>query len=245
MISQIRLAARALQSRNAAAFLLLFFGEALALLALPTGAFLLWRAALSPILRFGAAGLLALCALWLPALFWRGNAAFFFETAERGKARFGVFFSALHPKKAVRAFAAFWLCMLCRLGFFLLSFFPLAAMLAVSFRLLRQGICLLCAAFLAGGCAAAALLGIGCFLRFSDLLFLAPYDASAVRFLRQSAAASGKADRALFRLRRGFFGWFFACFLLLPLPFVWGYYQQTRALFARCLKAEHENRPPP
>ncbi len=82
------------------------------------------------------------------------------------------------------------------------------------------------------------LVGINTYGKISDSLFLVRY-----RFIRgdyvdfrhllsQSQQAMVKKSHQLRRLKLSFSGWFLLCLLIIPLPYVWCYYRQTKACFA-------------
>ena len=50
--------------------------------------------------------------------------------------------------------------------------------------------------------------------------------------LSQSQTDMKKHSRNLHKLRRSFWGWFALCVLIVPIPYVWSYYRQTKACFA-------------
>ena len=50
--------------------------------------------------------------------------------------------------------------------------------------------------------------------------------------LSQSQSDMEKRVQSLRKLRRGFVGWFLLCALIIPIPYVWSYYRQTKACFA-------------
>ena len=74
--------------------------------------------------------------------------------------------------------------------------------------------------------------------KINDTLFLVRYrfiKGDYINFrqlLAQSQLDMTKKLHRLRSLRASFIGWFFLCLLILPLPYVWSYYRQTKACFS-------------
>lgn len=91
---------------------------------------------------------------------------------------------------------------------------------------------------LAVGCIAFAINAIGFYNRLLSTLFLVRYyfimgEYINFRHLISSSqnAMRGK-ERELLRLKRSFIGWIFSCAFILPIGYVFGYYNQTLAAYA-------------
>ena len=82
------------------------------------------------------------------------------------------------------------------------------------------------------------LLGVVTFGKISDTFFLVRYSFIKGDYLNfrhllslSQQNMSGKTEK-LRRLKGSFTGWFLLCALILPIPYVWCYYRQTKACFA-------------
>lgn len=89
-------------------------------------------------------------------------------------------------------------------------------------------------------------LGLTGYCEISDLLFLVRYryikgDYLSFRnLISQSQQDMMKKSTELRKLKASFCGWFLLSVLIIPLPYVWCYYRQTKACFAtrQCLSPE-------
>lgn len=83
-----------------------------------------------------------------------------------------------------------------------------------------------------------ALSALKTYLDICDSYFLVRYrfikgaGLSFSNLLSQSQADMKNQRKNLRKLRRSFLGWFALCLLVLPIPYVWSYYRQTKACFA-------------
>ena len=122
------------------------------------------------------------------------------------------------------------------------AFLPTAGLLWFAWHSVQTGISRRELGILLAGAVGMAAVSLACFLRLAGLLFLAPYlhaaGVSAAQSLRESMRVMKTHRQTLRRFRAGFFGWFLSCALLVPIPFVWGYYQQSAAVLATWLMQE-------
>lgn len=88
------------------------------------------------------------------------------------------------------------------------------------------------------GCLAFAVNGVRYYKKATASLFLARFyfikgEFISFRHLLSSSqnAMKGK-EKELMRLKGSFIGWFFSCAFILPIGYVWGYYNQTLAAYA-------------
>ena len=225
----VRLFARQLQGTHRRADDALFFLQLLAVAGANVPALGL---PLLPVrLRLTAASGLLLCSAGVLLLCAAANARRFFALG------CGAAPSDLRPLRRMTAF--YLLLSVLRLGMALISALPTAALALLTRAWVPGGLTRRELLLLFCGTAAMALLSLWTFTRLSSLLFLAPYayagGTPARESLRRSVSIMAAQRRAARRFRRGFWGWFILCAALLPLPFVWGYYQQSAAVFARAL----------
>lgn len=81
-------------------------------------------------------------------------------------------------------------------------------------------------------------LGIGTYSKICDTLFLARYRyikgdyLSFGNLISQSQQDMAAKSSELRQLKASFAGWFILSLLIIPLPYVWCYYRQTKACFA-------------
>ena len=150
-----------------------------------------------------------------------------------------------------RAFEAICFCVKFRLlktVWLVVALFPSAMCLAILAYICERGVSSLVAIVLGLGTAAFLLSGICFYRNITASFFLAKYHFIAGDCLsfRQIISASEEGMRKrktiLLRLRLSFSGWFLLCFLLFPVGYVWGYYNQTLAVAAdEFINAGHQS----
>ena len=190
-------------------------------------------------IRIIAAALLLALGIFVFCGSYSGSARFFLCTAKSGRAGLKNFFSDFRPSVILKSTALYLSVLALRLLFFAASFLPSAVMAAVLINTSGDGLPAETAAIMFGFgllmlCVSALFFG-----RMSSLLFLAPYlfsqSEGIFESIKESMTIMSRNLLQYKRMKRSFYGWFALCVLVLPVPFVWGYYRQSAALFANCL----------
>ncbi len=132
------------------------------------------------------------------------------------------------------SFRLFWVKALIFTLFNIPSILCLALLLAFSTHAFSAAVSLI----LAIGFAAFTLNGVRFYKKLTSTLFLAEYyfikgEYINFRHLLSSSQSAMKGKSAeLLRLKGSFLGWIFSCAFILPIGYVWGYYNQTLAAYA-------------
>jgi len=166
-----------------------------------------------------------------------GTKRYFFCAAQNRKKLSDLFYY-FKPERFAKALR-FGICLkAAQLCFFIVCFFPIFLMLVFAFYMLsgRQSLDVtvvfaLCLILMLVCCAYF-------YFRFKRLTFLCEYifvsgrQESFLKSLKMSAKQMSKQTKRLFFTRFSFAGWFALCAAVFPIAYVWGYYEQTMALFA-------------
>ena len=233
MISNVKLRARALQQQKRAHFAAVFaFRLLTAALPVSGGAAALFL--LSGALRvLAVAGCAAVLVFALSAGSF-GSALCFSAAAQDEKVRFRLILSAFWGKKLLRAAASFLLSGAVQLLFAALFCAPTAGAFWLLAHLLRQGLPVFAALSLTVGAAGTAVVAAVCLLRlralFAARAFLLANGAGVLQSVTLCLRFREREAVSLFSLQRSFFGWTLLCLFLLPMPFVWAYLAQSRAV---------------
>ncbi len=165
-----------------------------------------------------------------------GTDRFFLRRAQKKGASAKDIFYYFHPMRTVGA-VTFSLKMLLLKAFFLfLSLFPFTLSAVMLYILLKNDVSALVALSLLCGCVAFLICGIVFYKKMTSSFFLAKYYFIEGKFISFSHLISSsqedmkKQRKILLRLRSGFIGWFLLCLLIVPIGYVWSYYNQTMAI---------------
>lgn len=165
-----------------------------------------------------------------------GTDRFFLRRAQKKGASAKDIFYYFHPLRAVGA-VSFSLKMLFLKAFFLLiSLFPFSLSSVMLYLMLKNNVSALVAFSLLCGCMAFLFSGIVFYKNLISSFFLAKYYFIEGKFISFSHLISSsqedmkKQRKTLRRLKSGFIGWFLLCLLIVPIGYVWSYYNQTMAI---------------
>ncbi len=233
MIAHMKLRARALQQQHRALFAAVFlFRSAVSVL--------LVCAAVAGILFLPKGRSIALAAfciflfVFFRAIFSLGEALCFVALAKGRPANFRLFLSAFRGKNLLRACASLLLSGAVWRLFATLLCIPAGMSAVLLLRLLQRGMPGHAALLFLLGTAAAIAATVPALLHFGALFLPRALYLAEGCTARQSVLHClriPEEDRRLFlRLQRSFLGWWMLCVLVVPLPFVWGYFAQSRAL---------------
>ena len=246
MISLYRLKGRALQIDNTLIMTLAFFIGALLILLinfLP----LLYERFLAPafdINDFSSGIDFAFSFAFITVLYGvcssvrLGAKRYLFLKAEKKKPKVGDIFCYFSPKNYFVSFFYSVRISFIKLLILFFCLFPSAVCFFIVERFSRQGVSALVCASLAVTALCLLINGGIFFLLFNSSFFLCDYyfiDGAYVSF-RHLISCSQRDMRGrntlLARMKLSFVGWFAFCLLLLPVPYVWGYYNQSLAVAA-------------
>lgn len=233
MIPHIKLRARALQQQHRALFAAVFLFRA-AVTLLPVAAATCAALLLRNDLRVFAFGGCAVLLVFLRGALSLGEARVFSALVRGERTRFRRCLSAFRVRDLLRAGASYALSGAMQTVFGALLCAPACVCVFLLFRSLERGLPALTALLFSLGTAAAAAATVP-ILFCVHALFLprAYYLAHGCGVLQSVTNCLRIEDgdlHRLLRLQRSFFGWRALCLLLVPLPFVWGYAAQSRAL---------------
>lgn len=248
MVSLFRLRGRALQIDNTAVMTLTFFTGALLIFTvslLPSvyeavspmvGAFK--KEPLSGFIDLAFSVLFILLSLGFYSSVRLGVKRYLFRKAVRKKATSRDIFFYLSPKSF---FPALWYSLRIlsvKLLLFLFCFLPSAVCFFVVDRFSRQGVSVLVCLSL-GITALCLLVNAGIFFSlFYSSFFLCDYYYTEGKYVsfRHLLSCSQKnmqgRSSLLTRLKLSFSGWLLLCVFIFPIPYVWGYYNQSLAVAA-------------
>ncbi len=246
MISLYRLKGRALQIDNTLIMTLVFFTGGLFLLIinfLPA----LYECFLAPFFdreAFSSFADFAFSILFLLILFGvyssvrLGIKRYLFKKAVKKKAVTQDIFFFLTPKKYFSSFFYSLKTTAVKLILFLFCLFPSAVCFFMVEHFSRQGVSALVCISLSATAICLLVNGSVFFSLFNSSLFLCDYffiSGDYVTF-RHLISCSQKymqgRNRLLTRMKLSFTGWFTLCLFILPLPYVWNYYNQSLAVAA-------------
>ena len=167
-----------------------------------------------------------------------GADRFMLKRAENTVAGAGDIFYYFAPKRIINMCIFYAGFNMFRLLIFILLAVPFLICTYVFYSLCSNGFSALVCSVLGVFSVLLMLLAIGAFRKINDTFFLVRYrfikgDYLNFRHLlsRSQQDMSGKVAK-LRKLRSSFLGWFMLCLLVIPLPYVWCYYRQTKACFA-------------
>ena len=233
MIEHVKLRARALQQQHRALFAAVFWfraaGTALLLVGAAAGAFFLrgfWRAMVPASCGLAAVLFCGACSL--------GEELCCSALAKGGEARFRTFLSAFCGKALFRSCASVLLSGAVQSVFGLLLCFPGVLCAGLLLCSLHKGLPVQAAIFLVLG--TAALLSAAVWARFCVRAVFLPRvcylaNGSGVwRSVKNCLFAETEDYRCFLRLQRSFYGWRLLSLLPVSLPFVQGYFAQSRAV---------------
>lgn len=167
-----------------------------------------------------------------------GTDRFFLRRSQQKGGSAADLFCYFHPVRAVGALFFGAALLAVKLFCFILSFAPSAGMLYLLLFTAQRGVSSLVAVTLAVGTVLLIIIALSFYKRISASLFLAKYHyicGDCISF-RQAVASSfiemKNRKRLLLRLKMSFRGWFMLCLLILPVGYVWSYYNQTMAVAA-------------
>ncbi len=248
MVSLYRLKGRALQIDNALIMTLAFF----------TGFFLIITAGFLPVIYERI--ILPLFNLSEELVYYGVNLAFafiffmltfgFYSSVRLGAKRYllkkaqkkkpasrDIFFYFM-PKEYFRSYFYSFRISVIKLLIFIFCFFPSAVCFITVDRFSRQGVSALVCLSLSVTALCLGINGGVFYSLFNSSFFLCDYyfiEGSYVSFRHLVACSqremSGK-NTLLTRLKTSFIGWFLLSLLLFPIPYVWGYYNQSLAVAA-------------
>ncbi|MBQ7598985.1 MAG: hypothetical protein IJU56_10445 [Clostridia bacterium] len=238
MISHIKLRARALQMQHRALFLGAFFiqsGAAVLLFAVSALAILYLR----DFFRFFVPALCALLRLCVTGAGSLGSALCCLALAQGRDASLSRFLSAFHGKTLLRAVASLFLSAAAQGVLGAASSIPAGVLVFLLLRCLRRGFEKPAALLLFFCCVCAVCATLWLLFRLHVLFlprsFFLASGAGARESVRACFRIAPDEQKQFLRFRRSFFGWMLLGVLLVPLPFVWGYFEQSRALLLKTL----------
>lgn len=167
-----------------------------------------------------------------------GTDRYFFRQSRKKGASPKDLFYYFNPR---RAFGALLFCVklrFIRTLWLIVAAFPSAMCLLILLNIAEKGVSALVALALAVGTILFIFSGLCFYRNVTASLFLAKYHfiAGDCISFRQMICASEESMRqrkgTLLRLKLSFVGWFLLCLLILPVGYVWGYYNQTLAVAA-------------
>ncbi len=249
MISQLRLRGRALQINNLSESILLFLSRGALLIALCLLQLLLSRISQTAEIYFSVdvrKVMNLFFSLMLPTVIFlamslmnEGIRRFFLRRAgglKAGSEDIFFYFRRKRLSSAIR-FSLGLRTVKLAAAFFL--YLPSAVTLLLIFLYLREGTSVRYLFALAASEIMFFINGSFFYFRLSNLLFLCPYFFASgeykglKRIITDSAEIMKSKRRVLTRLRLSFWGWFLTCLTVLPVGYVWSYYNQTLAVAAK------------
>ncbi len=161
---------------------------------------------------------------------------FFLRRAQKKGGTAGDIFYYFHPLRAVGAISFSLKMLLLKSALLIVSFVPFTVLSVLLSVLLKNDVSALVAACLLVGDLAFLVCGAVFYGNIKSSFFLAKYcfiDGRYISFshLLASSQQDMKNERKnLLRLKRSFSGWFLLCLTIIPIGYVWSYYNQTMAL---------------
>lgn len=248
MVSLYRLKGRALQIDNSLIMTLTFFTG---LILLVTVNFLpaLYRNLVLPLFSFGevlfsvtaefaVASVFLLTSFGFYSSVRLGTKRYLLKKAQKKKPQVNDIFFYFTPKRYFSAFFYSVKTALVKLSLLAFCIAPSLICLAVVDRFSRQGVSALVCLSLTVTAVCLLVNGGVFYSLFYSSFFLCDYyyiEGTCLNF-RHLLSCSQKSmcgkNTLLTRLKLSFAGWFLLCLLLLPVPYVWGYYNQSLAVAA-------------
>ncbi|MCM1544833.1 MAG: DUF975 family protein [Ruminococcus sp.] len=186
---------------------------------------------------FAAFVLAAVCFFAFAALAL-GSKRYFLRCCKGENKRIANLFHFFVPSEFLKTFR-FAVCFYSiRIACLAVSMLPAAVMLFLWVRMVSGNASLQVSVIFLTCAAVMLLIGLYFYLRAKRLFFLCSYLFAAgeeTRFLQCMKMSMQKMEhetRRLFMLRTSFIGWLCLCVFLLPIFYVWSYYEQTMAAFA-------------
>ncbi len=167
-----------------------------------------------------------------------GTKRYLFKKAQKKNPRVNDIFFYFLPKRYFSAFIYSVKTALVKLSLFLFCMAPSLVCFVAVGHFSRQGVSALVCLSLSVTAMCLLLNGGVFYSLFYSSFFLCDYyfiEGTYLNF-RHLLSCSQKSmcgkNTLLTRLKLSFFGWFVLCFALLPIPYVWGYYNQSLAVAA-------------
>lgn len=174
-------------------------------------------------------------------VYWQvrlGTDRYFFRRSQKKGASVSDIFYYFRPCRVMQAVSFCIKMRLLKLLWLCVALFPFVICLLLLIFAAERGVSSLVAFVLAAGSIAFALSGLYFYRGISASLFLAKYhfisgDCLSFRQLVSASQENMKKRKStLLKLKASFTGWFLLCLLILPVGYVWGYYNQTLAVAA-------------
>ena len=242
MIYEIRLKGRQKQGECSAILTLTFFIAVLAALSVNLIP-LVYISAVKPVisdkvLSLTVSGVLLLISSVTYSCLSMGTDRFMLKRAENAVAGAGDIFYYFAPKRMVQLCAFSVRYNIRRLLISALLAVPFMICAFIFYTLCIRGFSALVCSIFGLFSALFMFLAIVTYIKINDTFFLVRYSFIKGDYLnfrhllsRSQQNMSGKTDK-LRLLKGSFAGWFLLCVLILPIPYVWCYYRQTKACFA-------------
>lgn len=167
-----------------------------------------------------------------------GAKRYLFRKAVKKKPRAGDIFFYFSPKNYFTSFFYSLRVALIKLLIFIFCFFPSAVCFFMVNRFSRQGVSALVCISLTVTALCLLVNGGVFYSLFNSSFFLCDYyfiDGAYVSFrhlISLSQSYMKGKNSLLTRMKLSFVGWFVFCIFVLPVPYVWGYYNQSLAVAA-------------
>lgn len=168
-----------------------------------------------------------------------GTKRFFFRRAQRKKPTSQDIFFYFRPKSFFRCLFYSLKIGLIRLSIFMFCISPCAVCIFLVYNFSHSGVSALVCLSLFVTAVCLFVNGTFFYISFFSSFFLCDYyfiDGSFVSFSHLVASSQKMMlhrKSLLIKLRLSFTGWFLLCIFLLPLPYVWSYYNQCLAVAAK------------
>lgn len=165
-----------------------------------------------------------------------GTDRFFLRRAQKKGSTAADIFYYFHPFRAVGALSFSVKMLLMRISLFLFMLIPFILCVILLLYLLERDVSALVALTLFAGSLVYLFSALIFYRKITASLFLAKYYfiqgeyISFSHLIASSQSSMSKKRRELAKIRRGFYGWFILCLTLLPVGYVWSYYNQTMAV---------------
>lgn len=165
-----------------------------------------------------------------------GTDRFFLRRALKKGASAKDIFYYFHPLRTVGAVSFSLKILFLKLFFLFISLSPFVLSAVTLWYMLKNNVSVLVAVSLLCGCFAFLFSGIIFYKNIMLSFFLAKYYFIEGKFVSFSHLISSSQEdmknqrKMLRRLKRGFIGWFLLCILIIPIGYVWSYYNQTLAI---------------
>ena len=165
-----------------------------------------------------------------------GTDRFFLRRAQKKGSTAADIFYYFHPFRAVGAFSFSLKMLLLKISLLSFMLIPSILCMAVLLYLLESKVSTLVALTLFVGSVVYLSSALIFYRKITSSLFLAKYYyiqgeyISFSHLIASSQNAMSEKCKELAKIRRGFYGWFILCLTLLPIGYVWSYYNQTMAV---------------